>query len=132
MTYVCPKCGEQKALSELVAGRKQCKKCRALVERARYAAKREEINARARVVARENAAKNLERNRIWVQKNRDAYRRRARESHRRQRENLSDGYVRNLFQPYLKADQVPQALVEVKRQQLALLREVRKVNDGRE
>jgi hypothetical protein len=151
MTKVCSKCGEKKPLIDYNRIRKNdesrrssCKECRNkyLKENA------ELIKIRKRKYREKNKDKERSDNKAWYEKNKAKAQKYGREKYRektsteggraeynakskgkykRQSENLTDGYVRQVIhrRSTLKHGEIPAELVELKRVQLQIYRLIR-------
>jgi len=108
-TKVCSKCQQVKPTVDFRAGHGQCKLCLAEYNRAYYAANREYIRERERVYYASNRAVNRE--------NRKEY-------YKAQIANLGDVYIRSVIcnRTDLKHSDIPDWLVELKREHLKLIR----------
>jgi ssDNA-binding Zn-finger/Zn-ribbon topoisomerase 1 len=135
-TKVCTKCGVEKDVGEFPPRKSvpcgiypKCKRCASEKNRARYVAQKERLLAllakrrendreKVRQIARESRARRLAREP-------DA----GKKACERQRLLVSDGYVRQLLTNHgtnLRSDDIPQPLINLKREQLRLMRELKK------
>lgn len=147
MMKTCSKCGETKPLDAFhkrpdrpIGVRPKCRACEALAQKA-YAAKNlPKLAAARRRYDKDNPEKKKRSRAVDYEQNRDSYIRRAKiwaqqntanrqaicaKNQALQIKELSDLYVRRLLCRRGSIDAVPQALIELKREQLRLWRLIR-------
>lgn len=137
-TKKCSKCGEVKAVEEFRVSRARkcgrdfwCKRCRNEKQRAYRAKNRDKVNENHRRWLADNPGKATEYHRRDRERNPDSIKRRAkagleakRNASRQARVDISDSYIRQIWGIEDKEGQ--ESLVEAKRQQLLVHRELRK------
>jgi len=126
----CTNCGEIKPLEEYRPHRGECKRCQDAKRMIRYWANRAaEIAAmktRNPAMYQRRAAVIKERSAAWAKANPEKRRDICKENMRRQRANLSNGYVRRMLAESigLNSTQIPESLVTVQRELLKLKRAI--------